>query len=203
MPGQAGQERLKARMNEFKHFFHSLVPGRGRSPSRNRAITPTLVSSTPVGPDPNPIHGPDTQPLNSPSLNIYPSIVEPVGDKTPDGKADLASTVFHGVKTTLQLAEKVADAFPPLKSTVSGLLGVIDIVEVCDFQFRLCCVCVMVLTVHRPSLKTNKIAKIWPRSWMLSSQSSIVMPLRPICPLSPNVSRVFRRRDFVDLILVT
>jgi hypothetical protein len=42
----------------------------------------------------------------------------------------LASTVFQGVKPTLQLVEKVADAFPPLKTTVSGLLGVIDIVEV-------------------------------------------------------------------------
>ena len=45
----------------------------------------------------------------------------------------MASTVFEGVKMTLQLVEKVADAFPPLKTTVSGLLGVIDIVEVRNF----------------------------------------------------------------------
>ena len=35
-----------------------------------------------------------------------------MGDKAPEGKADLASTVFEGVKTTLQLVAKVADAFP-------------------------------------------------------------------------------------------
>ena len=123
-----GQKRLK---DGVKHFFRSLVPGRSRtpSPSPNRPITPTLVSqatSTPVGPD--------SQPLKSPSSNIYPSIVnKPEGDGAPEGKTDLASTIFEGVKTTLQLVEKVADAFPPLKTTVSGLLGVIDIVEVCHF----------------------------------------------------------------------
>jgi hypothetical protein len=186
-----GQKRLKGRL---KHFLHSLVPGRKRSPSHssNRPITPTLdpqassksvvpdlnpthgipdtqppnspsniypsivikpaggksdlassvfqgvktptldpqASSKPVGPDPNLSYGiPDTQPLNSPSSNIYPSIViKPAGEKS-----DLASTVFQGVKTTLQLVERAADAFPPLKSTVAGLLGIIDIVEVRDF----------------------------------------------------------------------
>ena len=179
----------------FKHFFHSLVPSRSRAPSPSpaRPISPTLdsqVSSTPVGPDSDPIHGiPDTQPLNSPS-NIYPSIViEPAGDKAPGGKADLASTVFQGVKTTLRLVERAADAFPPLKSTVAGLLGVIDIAEVRDFQLSV--VIVMVLTVPRQSLRTNKIAKIWHRSWKPLSQLSIIMPHGL---LSLHVSRVSRRR---------
>jgi hypothetical protein len=109
------------------------VPGR-------MAIEPTLdpqASSTPVGPDPTSIHGiPNTQPLNSPSLsNIYPSIViNPAGDEAPGRMAELASAGFQGVKTTLQLIERTTDVFPPLKSTVAGLLGVVDIVEVCDFQ---------------------------------------------------------------------
>jgi hypothetical protein len=47
--------------------------------------------------------------------------------------ADLATAGFQGVKMTLLLVERVAGACPPLKSTVSGLLGVIDIVEVRDF----------------------------------------------------------------------
>ena len=127
----------------FKHFLHSLVPSRSRAPSPSpspaRPITPTLdpqATSTPVGPDPDSSHGiPDTQSLNSPSSNIYPSIViKPGGDKAPEENADLASTIFQGVKTTLRLVERTADAFPPLKSTVAGLLGVIDIVEVRDFQ---------------------------------------------------------------------
>ena len=138
-----GQKQLKDRAaGGVKHFFRSLVPGRSRSPTpssklSNHPIVPTLDSqttSTSVGPVSGVIHGiSGTQALNSPSSNIYPSIVEPEGVKGPEGKADLASTIFQGVKTTLQLVEKAADAFPPLKSTVSGLLGVIDIMEVGNF----------------------------------------------------------------------
>ena len=141
-----GQERLKGRLkNKFNHLLHFVVPSR-RSfpPSPIRPITPTLghniASSTSVGPDPTSIPGiPDTQPLNSPSFsNIYPSIViDPTGDEAPGRTADLASVGFQGVKTTLQLIERATDVFPPLKSAVAGILGVIDIVEVCDFQ--LCC----------------------------------------------------------------
>ena len=94
--------------------------------------------------------------------NIYPSIVIDSGDETPGRMADLARAGFQGVKTTLQLVEKAADVFPPLKSTVAGLLGVIDIVEVCDFQLSV--VSVMKLTVSRQPLRTNVIAKIWSRS---------------------------------------
>ena len=47
--------------------------------------------------------------------------------------ADLASAGFQGVKMTLQLVERATDIFLPLKLTVAGLLGVIDVVEVCDF----------------------------------------------------------------------
>jgi hypothetical protein len=75
--------------------------------------------------------------------------------------ADLASAGFEGVKTALRLVERAADVFPPLKSTVAGLLGVIDIVEVCDYHSTQI---VMVLTVPRQPLRTNEIAKIWSRS---------------------------------------
>ena len=181
----------------FQHFLHSF-PGRSKSPSPNHPITPTLdpqAISTPVGPDPTSIHGiPDTQPLNSPSLlNIYPSIViDPSGDESPGRMADLASAGFQGVKTILHLVERAADAFPPLKSTAAGLLGVIDILEVRDFQLSV--VIVIVLTVPRQPLRTNEIAKIWSRSSELSSQLSKIMPNIPRLPLSLHVSRVFRCR---------
>ena len=136
MPGQV---RLKNRLKKFNHLLQSLAPGRGGSPSPspspNCPITPPLdpqASSTPVSSDPTSIHGIlDTHPLNS---NIYPSIViNPAGDEAPGRMTDLVIVGFEGVKTTLRLVEKVASAFPPLKSAVSGLLGVIDIVEVGDF----------------------------------------------------------------------
>jgi hypothetical protein len=45
-------------------------------------------------------------------------------------KADMASTIWEGSKTTLRLVKESADAFPPLKSTVGGLLGLIELFEV-------------------------------------------------------------------------
>ena len=106
-------------------------------PIAHRLITPTLdqASSTPIGPDPTSIHEiSDAQLLNSPSLsNIYSSIaIDPAGGRPPGRTAELASAGFQSLKTTLRLVEKVAGAgvYP---STVAGLLGVIDIVEVRGF----------------------------------------------------------------------
>ena len=130
----SGQEPLKDRFRgKFKHLLQTFVPSRSRSPSPSlRPIRDPQTSSTPVVPDPTSIH--DTQQLNLPLSNIYPSIViDPAGDEAPGRMADLASAGFQGVKTTLRLVERAADVFPPLKSTVGGLLGVIDIVEVRDF----------------------------------------------------------------------
>ena len=76
--------------------------------------------------------------------------------------AELATVGFQGLKTTLRLVATVAGIFPPLQSTVAGLLGVIDIVEVRSFQLTV--VIVIVLTVPRQPLRTNKIAKLWSRS---------------------------------------
>jgi hypothetical protein len=50
--------------------------------------------------------------------------------------ADAASTGFEGLKTILRLVERATDVFPPLKSAVAGLLGVIDIVEVRELAFN-------------------------------------------------------------------
>ena len=136
-----GQERLKSRLtNKFNNLLHSLAPGRSRSTSPNPLSTPDRdlqVSSTALDPHPTSIQGShDTQPpIESLSSNIYPSIViDPAGDKAPGRMADLASAGYQGLKTTLRLVERASDVFPPLKSTVAGLLGVIDIVEVRDFQ---------------------------------------------------------------------
>jgi hypothetical protein len=95
--------------------------------------------------------------------NTYPFIViDPAGDEDHGRMADLASAGFQGLKTTLRLVERATDVFPPLKSTVAGLLGVIDIVEVRDFQRSV--VIVMMLTISRQRLRTNKIARVWSRN---------------------------------------
>ena len=109
-----------------------MVPRRHRAPSPNRSILDPQASSTPLSSDP-----PDTQPLasNSPSSNIYSSIViDPTRDEAPGRIINLASTGFQGVRMALGLIESTADVFPPLKSAVAGLLGVINIVEVRGFR---------------------------------------------------------------------
>jgi len=139
MPGQERQKDALTGVGKFKHFLRGLVPGHSRSTSPNRPITPTLDPQA-SSPDPTSIHGiAGAQPPNSSSLsNIYPSIViDPAGCEAPGRMADLASAGFQGLKTTLRLVERASDVFPPLKSTVAGLLGVIDIVEVRDFQLML------------------------------------------------------------------
>ena len=65
---------------------------------------------------------------------------------------------------TLWLVKKATDVFPPLKSTVAGLLDVIDIVPVEVWDLQLSVVIMMLLTIPRQPLRTNKIAKIWRRS---------------------------------------
>ena len=59
----------------------------------------------------------------------------------------MASARIQGVKMTLQLVDRAADV---LKSTVAGLLGVIDIMEVCGLQLSVAIV--MVLTLSRQPL---------------------------------------------------
>ena len=40
------------------------------------------------------------------------------------------NNAWEGTKTVLQLIRDSADAFPPLKSTAAGLIGLIDLIEV-------------------------------------------------------------------------
>jgi hypothetical protein len=143
----SGQERLNDRLkNKFKHLLHSLVPSRIRSPSplpspaRDPQASESSTDSTDstlVGSDSNPIHGiPDTQPS---------IVIDLVEDDASRPMADLSGPGFQGVKTTLQLVERATDVFPTLKSTATGLLGVIYIMEVRDFQLSV--VFVIVLTI--------------------------------------------------------
>lgn len=76
-----------------------------------------------MGPDPASIHGiPDAQLPLEPSLsNVYPSIViDPTGDRSPGRMADLASSGFQGLKTTLLLVERASGVLAPLKAAVGA-----------------------------------------------------------------------------------
>jgi hypothetical protein len=64
------------------------------------------------------------------SASGLPLIQPPATIAQPQSKGGTTSTIWEGSKTTLRLVKESADAFPPLKSTVGGLLGLIDLFEV-------------------------------------------------------------------------
>ena len=52
------------------------------------------------------------------------------------GLVKARSVAWNGLETALRLLEKSADAFPPLKSAVGGLVACLDLFEV-GFFFRI------------------------------------------------------------------
>ena len=132
-PPMTGQERLKNRLTNKSKSSPSLSYPDIQLPDSNYNLPPP-PSSRSQTPDTqlinrSPSYGRSNFNFNSPSLsNRHPSgVIYPAG-------ADLASSGFQDVKATLRRVESATDVFPLIKSTVVGLLGVIDIVEVRDFN---------------------------------------------------------------------
>jgi len=64
---------------------------------------------------------------------------------------------WHGLETALRVLEKSADAFPPLKSAVGGLVACLDVVQVSHSRlFKLLCpeLCHRQLQAIRKIIKT-------------------------------------------------
>jgi hypothetical protein len=81
-----------------------------------------------------------------PPSDVYADLISP--SDGGDG-ANPASIGFQGFKTVLTAVREAGDAFPPLKSVAGGLLGLIDIVEVRDFDRFFC------HHLRRPCLQTT------------------------------------------------
>ena len=96
-----------------RHIFGSLTP----QPSTSRAPSPTPASSPAAGPHP---------PIQDP----FQVIVNPSGDTSLNRTADSIGVAYQGVKAALRLVERASDVFPLLKSSVAGVLGIVDTIEV-------------------------------------------------------------------------
>ncbi|TEB33592.1 WD40 repeat-like protein [Coprinellus micaceus] len=72
-----------------------------------------------------------------PSSNLGP-LANPSGGSTDvqKGEEKPSSPWYAGIRTTLALVERAADAFPPLKSTVAGINGILDIYHAFDDNKR-------------------------------------------------------------------
>lgn len=66
-----------------------------------------------------------------PIVNFLPFVL-PLSQVSPAPSTarKVLSTAWSGLETALRLLEKSADAFPPLKSAVGGLLACINLAEV-------------------------------------------------------------------------
>ena len=102
---------------------------RSSSNSSSATIVPALddaLASVSIEP---PTHITDA--ANAQAPNIYQTILTDASqDPAPGRITDTVNAVFGGSKTLLKLIQLSADSFPPLKSAVSGLLAIIDVMEV-------------------------------------------------------------------------
>jgi hypothetical protein len=74
----------------------------------------------------NRILPPSSNPTGSSA--VPPTAAPPANPADTHGEA--WNVVRDGLETTLRLLERSADAFPPLKSTVGGLLGCLEVIQV-------------------------------------------------------------------------
>jgi hypothetical protein len=107
------------------------VPQAENTASNTESLTPSIGSGTALA-----IRIPVPAISVQPPSDVYAGLIvsSDVRDKT-----SAASIGFQGFKTALTLVREAADAFPPLKSVAGGLLGLIDIVEVREFDHSYHC----------------------------------------------------------------
>lgn len=70
---------------------------------------------------------PDLQPSSSLELFDSPTNVQTAGQ---EGKVKAPSPWYSGVKATLALVERATDVFPPLKSAVAAINGILEVYDV-------------------------------------------------------------------------
>lgn len=78
-----------------------------------------------VKPDKDVPSPPETFRSKPSNIATTPHFMEPLKNQTPIG-----ATVGHGLKNVLEIATEAADAFGPLKSTLSGLRAILKAFEV-------------------------------------------------------------------------
>jgi len=68
------------------------------------------------------------------------AVAAPPGTSLPEKYKEGLNIAWHGLETALRVLEKSADAFPPLKSAVGGLIACLDVVQVTHSRlFKLLC----------------------------------------------------------------
>jgi hypothetical protein len=104
----------------------------GNNPSSPRPLPSPDLSA--IAPAPAQIRGPTREPKVSSTSNVgavlsTASLATPAAPVTANGPSEAWSMARSGLEVTLRLLEKSADAFPPLKSAVGGLVACLDVIQ--------------------------------------------------------------------------
>ena len=127
------KSRRRAMLKAIRDFFRTTPTPRSSS------LQPPAHSADTVNEGPNvsgtivktsPARGDQLSTSDQPSQ--LSSSTRP-GNNYSDKLVKAGSVAWSGLDTGLRLLEKSADAFPPLKSAVAGLLACLDLFEVCYF----------------------------------------------------------------------
>jgi len=116
--------------------------------------SPADESQQPPGPSSSAVPGSDNGTSRQSSQD---SIAAPPGTSLSKKYKEGLNVAWHGLETALRVLEKSADAFPPLKSAVGGLVACLDVVQVSHSRlFRLLCpeLCHRQLQAIRKTIKT-------------------------------------------------
>ena len=76
-----------------------------------------------------------TFPSSTSEPSSQPAISAPPDNGASGKYKEGFSVAWHGLETVLRVLEKSADAFPPLKSAVGGLVACLDVVQVSHRRF--------------------------------------------------------------------
>ena len=145
MASDPPKSRRRGLVKAIRDGFHTMFPN-PRSSSRQPRALPDTVNGASDGPG---IIVKTSQPqgdeLSTSDQPSQPSSSTRPGNNYSDALVKARSVACYGLETALRLLEKSADAFPPLKSAVGGLLACLDLFEV---GYRLRFISVTISEVH-------------------------------------------------------
>jgi hypothetical protein len=143
-PRRRKRDRIIETTDRFIDSLKAVLPGRTPVPSRSSSPNPSInwalrpsiptasIPSARIPAKPQPPIEPDSSPVyQKPEIVTDP---DHDGDSSTGRITELAAVGFQGLKTTLQVLERASGVFPPLKSVIGGILGVIEVVEVRNFK---------------------------------------------------------------------
>ena len=136
MASDPPKSRRRALLKAMRDGFHAIFPT-SRSSSPQPPALPDTVNEAPDVPGTIvKTSRPQGDELSTSDQPSQPSSSTRPGNNYSDRLVKAGSVAWKGLETALRLLEKSANAFPPLKAAVGGLVACLDLFEV-GYCFRI------------------------------------------------------------------